>query len=205
MSIKKTLFAPVFSNNPIALQILGICSALAVTTKLETALVMSVAVILVTGFSSLFVSIIRNHIPSSIRIICQMVIIASMVILTDQILKAFFYDVAKAMSVYIGLIITNCIVMGRCEGYAMKNGPFMSFVDGVGNGIGYSLILVLVAFVRELFGSGKLLGMTVFKTINEGGWYMPNGMALLAPSAFFIIGFLIWGLRVWKTDQIESE
>jgi len=205
MSIKKTLFGPVFDNNPIALQILGICSALAVTTKLETALVMSIAVTLVTAFSSFFVSLIRNQIPSSIRIICQMTIIASMVILTDQILKAFFYDIAKAMSVYVGLIITNCIVMGRAEGYAMKNGPVMSFMDGIGNGLGYSVILVLVAFVRELFGSGKLLGMTVFKTINEGGWYQPNGMALLAPSAFFIIGFLIWGLRSWKTGQVESE
>lgn len=205
MSIKKTLFGPVFENNPIALQILGICSALAVTTKIETALVMSVAVTLVTAFSSFFVSVIRNHIPSSIRIIAQMTIIASMVILTDQVLKAFFYDIAKAMSVYVGLIITNCIVMGRAEGYAMKNGPVMSFIDGLGNGLGYSVILIVVAFFRELLGSGKLLGMTVLKTVNDGGWYQPNGMALLAPSAFFIIGFLIWGLRTWKTDQVEKE
>lgn len=205
MSIKKTLFDPLFNNNPIALQILGICSALAVTTKLEAALVMSTAVILVTGFSSLFVSIIRNQIPSSIRIIAQMTVIASMVILTDQILKAFVYDVAKSMSVYVGLIITNCIVMGRTEGYAMKNGPFMSFMDGIGNGLGYSFVLIVVAVFRELFGSGKLLGMTIFKTVGDGGWYQPNGMALLSPSAFFIIGFIIWAIRTFKTDQIEME
>ncbi len=205
MSIKKTLFGPIFDNNPIALQILGICSALAVTTKIETALVMSIAVTLVTAFSSFFVSIIRNHIPSSIRIIAQMTIIASMVILTDQILKAYFFSIAKSMSVYVGLIITNCIVMGRAEGYAMKNSPVMSFIDGIGNGLGYSVILIFVAFFRELIGSGKLLGMTVLTTVNDGGWYQPNGLALLAPSAFFIIGFLIWGLRTWKTEQIEKE
>ncbi len=205
MSIKKTIFDPLFNNNPIALQILGICSALAVTTKLETAFVMSMAVILVTGFSSLFVSIIRNQIPSSIRIIAQMTIIASMVILTDQILKAYVFEVSKSMSVYVGLIITNCIVMGRAEGYAMKNGPLMSFLDGIGNGLGYSLILLIVAFFRELFGSGKLLGITVFKTISEGGWYQPNGMALLSPSAFFIIGIIIWVIRTFKTEQIETE
>jgi len=205
MSIKKTILDPLFNNNPIALQILGICSALAVTTKIETALVMSVAVIFVTAFSSLFVSIIRNHIPSSIRIIAQMTIIASMVILTDQVLKAFVFEVSKAMSVYVGLIITNCIVMGRAEGYAMKNGPVMSFLDGIGNGIGYAFVLIVVALFRELFGSGKLLGVTVFKTVGDGGWYQPNGMALLSPSAFFIIGFLIWVIRIFKTDQIEAE
>jgi Na+-transporting NADH:ubiquinone oxidoreductase subunit D len=204
MSIKKTLFDPLFNNNPIALQILGICSALAVTTKLETSIVMSVAVILVTGFSSFFVSVIRNQIPSSIRIIAQMTVIASMVILTDQILKAYFYDIAKGMSVYVGLIITNCIVMGRAEGYAMKNGPIMSFLDGIGNGLGYSFILIVVACFRELFGSGKLLGFTVFQTISEGGWYQPNGLALLAPSAFFVIGGIIWVIRTFKTDQIED-
>lgn len=205
MSIKKTLFGPILDNNPIALQILGICSALAVTTKLETALVMAIAVTLVTAFSSFFVSLIRNHIPSSIRIIAQMTIIASMVIVTDQILKAYFFNIAKAMSVYVGLIITNCIVMGRAEGYAMKNGPVMSFVDGIGNGMGYSAMLIVVACCREMIGSGKLLGVTIFKTLNEGGWYQPNGLALLAPSAFFIIGFIIWGLRTWKTEQIEHE
>ncbi|TNF00860.1 MAG: NADH:ubiquinone reductase (Na(+)-transporting) subunit D [Deltaproteobacteria bacterium] len=205
MSLKKTLFDPVFKNNPIALQILGICSALAVTTKLEAAIVMSIAVTLVTAFSSMFVSLIRNYIPSSIRIIVQMTVIASMVIVTDQLLKAFVYDIAKSMSVYVGLIITNCIVMGRAEGYAMKNGPVMSFMDGLGNGFGYGIVLLFVAFFRELVGSGKLFGYPVMPLINEGGWYQPNGMALLSPSAFFLIGFFIWGLRAWKKDQVEHD
>jgi Na+-transporting NADH:ubiquinone oxidoreductase subunit D len=205
MSIKKTLFDPLFNNNPIALQILGICSALAVTTKLETAIVMSLAVTAVTALASASVSIIRNHIPSSIRIIVQMTIIASLVIVTDQILKAFVYDIAKGLSVYVGLIITNCIVMGRCEAYAMKNGVVMSFLDGLGNGLGYSIILLIVAFFRELFGSGKLMGMTILPLVKDGGWYQPNGLALLSPSAFFIIGFIIWAIRVWKPEQIEQE
>lgn len=204
MSIKKTLFDPLFNNNPIALQILGICSALAVTTKLEAALVMSVAVVVVTALSNLSVSLIRNFIPSSIRIIVQMTIIASLVILTDQVLKAFVYDVAKSMSVYIGLIITNCIVMGRAEAYAMKNGWFMSLMDGIGNGIGYAIVLIFVAFFRELLGSGKLLGMQVLPLVNEGGWYKADGMFLLSPSAFFLIGFFIWGLRTFKKDQVEA-
>ncbi|WP_372654744.1 NADH:ubiquinone reductase (Na(+)-transporting) subunit D [Halobacteriovorax sp.] len=205
MSLKKTLFAPLFDDNPIALQILGICSALAVTTKLETALVMCIAVTLVTAFSGFFVSIIRNHVPSSIRIIVMMTVIASLVILTDQLLKAFVYDVAKSMSVYVGLIITNCIVMGRAEAFAMKNNPIMSFVDGLGNGIGYSIVLIFVAVFRELLGSGKLLGFEILKTTGDGGWYQTNGMALLAPSAFFLIGLFIWALRTWKTDQVEKE
>ena len=197
MSIRKTLFEPLFRNNPIALQVLGVCSALAVTTKLETSLIMCMAVILVTGFSGLSVSLLRNHIPDSIRIIVEMTIIASLVILTDQLLKAFFFETAKSMSVYVGLIITNCIVMGRADGYALKNGPLLSFVDGIGNGLGYSFILLSVAFFRELLGSGKLMGLTVLPTISEGGWYVPNGMALLSPSAFFLIGFIIWILKVW--------
>ncbi len=205
MSVKKVLFEPLFSNNPIALQILGICSALAVTTKMQAVLLMSLAVILVTGFSNLFVSIIRNFIPSSIRIIAQMTIIASLVVVTDQILKAYFFEVAKDLSVYVGLIITNCIVMGRAEGFAMKNNPFMSFLDGIGNGCGYSLVLIFVGFFRELIGSGSLLGYVIFNPINQGGWYPPNGLALLSPSAFFIIGFFIWGLRMWKKDQVEME
>ncbi|PIK16190.1 NADH:ubiquinone reductase (Na(+)-transporting) subunit D [Halobacteriovorax sp. JY17] len=205
MSLKKTLFAPLFDDNPIALQILGICSALAVTTKLETALVMCIAVTLVTAFSGFFVSIIRNHVPSSIRIIVMMTVIASLVIVTDQLLKAFVYDVAKSMSVYVGLIITNCIVMGRAEAFAMKNGPITSFVDGIGNGLGYSIVLIFVAVFRELLGSGKLLGFEILKTTSQGGWYQTNGMALLAPSAFFLIGLFIWALRTWKTDQVEKE
>lgn len=205
MSLKKTLFDPLFENNPIALQILGICSALAVTTKLESVLVMCLAVIVVCAFSGLSVSIIRNHVPSSIRIIVMMTIIASLVIVTDQLLKAFVYDVAKSMSVYIGLIITNCIVMGRAEAYAMKNGPLMSFIDGIGNGLGYSIVLLFVGVFRELFGSGKLFGINIMTPMSEGGWYMPNGMALLSPSAFFLIGIFIWILRTWKKDQIELE
>ena len=196
---------PLADNNPITIQVLGICSALAVTTKLESVLVMCLAVIVVTAFSNLSVSLIRNHVPSSIRIIVMMTIIASLVIVTDQILKAFVYDVAKSMSVYIGLIITNCIVMGRAEAYAMKNGPIMALVDGIGNGIGYSVVLIFVGIFRELFGSGKLLGYNIMTPISEGGWYQPNGMALLSPSAFFLIGIFIWILRTVKKDQVESS
>lgn len=204
MSVKKTLFGPLFENNPIALQILGICSALAVTTKMESVMVMALAVTLVTAVSNFSVSMIRNHVPSSIRIIVMMTVIASLVIVTDQILKAFVYDVAKSMSVYIGLIITNCIVMGRAEAYAMKNGPIMSFIDGIGNGLGYSLVLIFVGLFRELFGSGKLFGYSILPLVNEGGWYQANGLMLLSPSAFFLIGFFIWALRSWKKDQVEK-
>lgn len=205
MSVKKVVLEPIFTNNPIALQILGICSALAVTTKLETALVMSVAVTLVIALSNLFVSLIRNYIPSSIRIIAQMTIIASLVIVTDQVLKAFFFEIAKSMSVYVGLIITNCIVMGRAEAYAMKNNPISSFFDGIGNGLGYSIVLIFVAVFRELFGSGTLLGMTILPLTKDGGWYQPNGMMLLSPSAFFLIGIFIWILRTVFKDQVEAE
>ncbi|MCI7717575.1 NADH:ubiquinone reductase (Na(+)-transporting) subunit D [Actinobacillus seminis] len=203
-NLKNLLLSPVVNNNPIALQILGICSALAVTTKLETAIVMAIAVSLVTAFSSFFISLIRNYIPNSIRIIVQMAIIASLVILVDQILRAYAYGLSKQLSVFVGLIITNCIVMGRAEAYAMKSGPVESFVDGIGNGLGYGAMLITVAFIRELIGSGKLFGMTVFQTINDGGWYQTNGLFLLAPSAFFIIGFIIWGLRTWKPEQVEK-
>ena len=202
--LKKLLLNPVVNSNPIALQILGICSALAVTTKLETAVVMGIAVSLVTGFSSLFISLIRNYIPNSIRIIAQMAIIASLVILVDQVLRAYAFELSKQLSVFVGLIITNCIVMGRAEAFAMKSSPMESFVDGIGNGLGYASILVIVAFLRELIGSGKLFGITIFETIQNGGWYQANGLFLLAPSAFFIIGFLIWGLRTWKPEQVEK-
>ncbi|HDR1852728.1 NADH:ubiquinone reductase (Na(+)-transporting) subunit D [Pasteurella multocida] len=202
--LKGLLLSPVMDNNPIALQILGICSALAVTTKLETAIVMTFAVIFVTAFSNLFISLIRNYIPNSVRIIVQMAIIASLVILVDQILRAYAYGLSKQLSVFVGLIITNCIVMGRAEAFAMKSQPLESFVDGIGNGLGYGAILVLVAFIRELIGSGKLFGMTVFQTIQDGGWYQTNGLFLLAPSAFFIIGFIIWGIRTLKPNQVEK-
>jgi Na+-transporting NADH:ubiquinone oxidoreductase subunit D len=206
MSSKSTdlLFDPLINNNPIALQILGICSALAVTTKMETSLVMSIAVIAVTAFSNLAVSSIRHFIPSSIRIIVQMVVIASLVIVVDQILKAYLFDISKQLSVFVGLIITNCIVMGRAEGFAMKNGPWYSFMDGIGNGMGYGLVLMVVAFFRELFGNGSLFGVEILQLDRNGGWYNPNNLMLLPPSAIFIIGFVIWLVRVWKPEQIEE-
>lgn len=202
---RKVLLDPLLNNNPIALQVLGICSALAVTTQMAPSFIMCLALTLVTAFSSLSVSLIRNYIPSSIRIIVQMCIIASYVIVADQILQAYAFDVSKSLSVFVGLIITNCIVMGRAEGYAMQNGPWDSFLDGIGNGLGYSLILMGTALIRELLGSGKLFGQVVFTTVNDGGWYVPNGMMLVAPGAFFIIGFMIWGIRVIKPDQVEEE
>ncbi len=201
---KKILAEPVFDNNPIVLQVLGICSALAVTAKLETALIMCLALTVVVALSNLFISMIRHHIPSNIRIIVQMTIIASLVILTDQVLKAFVYDIAKQLSVFVGLIITNCIVMGRAEAFAMKNPPLPSLLDGIGNGLGYSVILIVVAVIRELFGSGTLLGVEILPLVTEGGWYTPMGMMLLPPSAFFIIGLFIWALRTWKPAQVEK-
>lgn len=203
-TIKEVLLNPVFNNNPIGLQILGICSALAVTSNLKTALVMSIALTLVTGFSNLFISLIRSQIPSSIRMIVQMVIIASLVIVVDQVLKAYAYSLSKQLSVFVGLIITNCIVMGRAEAFAMQNPPVLSFFDGIGNGLGYSAMLIVLGIVRELFGAGKLLGYTILPVVNDGGWYQPNGMLLLPPSAFFLIGLIIWGLRTWKTAQVEA-
>jgi Na+-transporting NADH:ubiquinone oxidoreductase subunit D len=197
------LLKPILSNNPIALQILGICSALAVTSKMSVALVMCIALTTVTAFSNLFISSIRNHIPSSIRIIVQMTIIASLVIVVDQILRAVAYDISKQLSVFVGLIITNCIVMGRAEAYAMKNPPVPSFLDGVGNGLGYSAVLMVIAFIRELIGSGSLFGVTILPLVTNGGWYVPNGLLLLPPSAFFLIGGLVWALRSVRKEQIE--
>ena len=202
--IKTLVFGPVFANNPIALQVLGICSALAVTTKLDKALVMGIALTLVTAFSSMFISMIRNHIPSSVRIIVQMTIIASLVIVVDQVLKAFAYNVAKELSVFVGLIITNCIVMGRAEAYAMKSPPLMSFLDGIGNGLGYTVLLLIVAFIRELFGSGAVFGVEILPLISAGGWYQPMGLLLMPPSAFFIIGLFIWVLRTFRPEQVEK-
>ncbi len=202
---RAVLLDPLFNNNPIALQVLGICSALAVTTKMETALVMCIALTSVTALSNLFISLIRNAIPPSIRIIVQLSIIASLVIITDQILKAFVYEISKQLSVFVGLIITNCIVMGRAEAYAMQNKPLMSFLDGIGNGLGYSLILLVTAFFRELLGSGRLFGHSILPLTTEGGWYNPNGLMVLSPGAFFLIALLIWGLRTWKPEQVEAE
>ena len=202
---REMLIDPLVDNNPITLQVLGICSALAVTSSLQVSFVMALAVIFVTGFSSMFISMIRNYIPGSIRIIVQMVIIASLVILVDQILKAYAFEISKTLSVFVGLIITNCIVMGRAEAFAMKNPPIESFIDGVGNGMGYGLILMMVGFFRELFGAGSLFGVTILETVNNGGWYVPNGMLLLPPSAFFIIGLIIWAFRTWKPGQVEER
>ncbi|MEM8946992.1 MAG: NADH:ubiquinone reductase (Na(+)-transporting) subunit D [Planctomycetota bacterium] len=202
---KDVLLNPLANNNPIALQVLGICSALAVTTKLETSIVMALSVTFVLGLSNAAVSAIRMYIPSSIRIIVQMTIISSLVIVVDQALQAFAYEASKTMSVFVGLIITNCIVMGRAEAFAMKNPPLISAIDGIGNALGYSLILIIVGFFRELFGSGKLLGFSVLPLQSEGGWYVPNGLMLLPPSAFFLIGFIIWAIRIWKPEQVEVE
>ena len=201
---KSILTTPIFDNNPIALQILGICSALAVTTSMGNAMVMCVALTLVTAFSSFFISIIRKQIPSSIRIIVQMTIIASLVILVDQVLKAVAYDVSKGLSVFVGLIITNCIVMGRAEAFAMSNPPVPSFLDGIGTGLGYSAVLLFVATIRELLGSGTWFGITILQPVTDGGWYIPNGLLLLPPSAFFIIGLFIAIIRIWKPEQVED-
>ncbi|RPI03428.1 MAG: NADH:ubiquinone reductase (Na(+)-transporting) subunit D [Calditrichaeota bacterium] len=202
---KKILFDPVFNNNPIALQILGICSALAVTSKLETAFVMALSVTLVTAFSNFAVSLVRNYTASSIRILVEMTIIASLVIIADQVIKAFAFDVSKQLSVYVGLIITNCIVMGRAEAFALKNPPGASFLDGIGNGLGYSFVLISVGFVRELVGSGRLFGHQILPLNTAGGWYIPNGLFLLSPSAFFLIGMLIWIIRTRKPEQVEED
>ena len=201
---KQVLFEPIVDNNPVILQILGICSALAVTAKVAPAITMSIALTTVLACSSLLVSLIRNLVPSSIRIIVQMSIIASLVILVDEFLAAFAYELSKQLSVFVGLIITNCIVLGRAEAFAMKNPPLPSFLDGVGMGLGYSLLLVLVASIRELVGSGTWLGYEVLRTVKNGGWYEPNGLLLIAPGAFFLIGFIIWVVRTWKPAQVEA-
>ena len=205
VSPKDVLLDPIVHNNPIALQILGICSALAVTSKMTTTVTMCIAVIAVVAFSNLGVSLVRKFIPSSIRIIVQMTIIASLVIVVDQFLKAFAYDISKQLSVFVGLIITNCIVMGRAEAFAMKNSPGISFLDGVGNGLGYSLILLVVGVFRELFGNGTLFEYEILPLTKNGGWYESNGLMLLAPSAFFLIGFIIWVIRTFRPEQVERE
>ncbi len=199
------LIDPVVNNNPIALQMLGICSALAVTSRMDTALTMSICVIVVVTGSNVVVSMIRSQIPSSIRIIVQMTVIASLVILVSQILQAFAYGLSQQMTVFVGLIITNCSVMGRAEGFAMKNDVKMSFMDGLGNGLGYSAILLIVASIREITGSGKFFGIEILKRVSDGGWYQPNGLMLLPRSAFFLIGLIIWGVRTWRPDQVEQE
>ena len=202
---REVLLDPLINNNPIALQVLGLCSALAVTTKMSTAFVMSLAVVAVIALSNVSISMIRNLIPSNVRIIVQLTIIASLVIITDQVLQAFVFDISKQLTVFVGLIITNCIIMGRAEAFAMQNPPGLSLLDGLGNGLGYGAVLMAVAFMRELFGSGKLFGYTIFPLTTEGGWYQPNGLMLLAPAAFFLIGILIWVVRSWKPEQVEED
>ncbi len=202
---KELLFRSVFKRNPIALLVLGICSALAVTGQMSTALVMSICVTLVTAFSSLTISIVRYQIPNTVRIGLQIMVIATLVIIVDQVLKAFFFELSKQLSIFVGLIITNCIVMGRAEGFAMSNPPIPSFLDGIGNGLGYGFILMTVASVRELFGSGSLFGIEIFKLVTNGGWYVPNGMLVLPASAFFLIAVLIWALRAIDPEQQEKN
>lgn len=201
---KDLLIKPIFDNNPVVLQILGICSALAVTSSVKFSLVMAIGLTLVSGFSNFFVSLVRNYLPNSVRIIAQMIIISSLVIVVDQILKAVAYDVSKQLSVFVGLIITNCIVMGRTEAFALKNPPVPSFYDGIGHGLGYSVLLLIVATVREFLGAGKWFGIEILPAVTAGGWYVPNGLFLLPPSAFFIIGLIIWALRTWKKNQVEK-
>jgi Na+-transporting NADH:ubiquinone oxidoreductase subunit D len=200
----RTLIEPIIDRNPITLQVLGVCSALAVTTQMVPALIMGLALTFVIAGSSIAISMIRNHMPGNIRIIIQMTIIASLVILVDQFLQAYAYDISRQLSVFVGLIITNCIVLGRAEAFASSNAPVASMLDGIGHGLGYGAVLLGVAFVRELFGSGQLFGMEIFPLITEGGWYVPNGLMLLAPSAFFIIGLMIWAIRAWKPAQVEK-
>jgi len=203
--IKELLWEPIVNNNPVTLGVLGICSALAVTGKMENAIVMTICVTVVIACSSFAVSLIRNQVPSSIRIGVQITIIATMVIVVAQFLEAFLFDISKALSVYVGLIITNCTVMGRSEAFAMKNEPVASMMDGIGTGLGYGTVLIIVAFFRELFGAGSILGIEILKPVTQGGWYITNGMMVLPPSAFFLIAFLIWAIRTWKPEQNEED
>ena len=203
--IKELLWEPIFNRNPLTLGVLGICSALAVTGKMQTAFVMTLCVTVVVACSNFAVSLIRNQIPSSIRIGAQITIIATLVIVVSQVLEAFLFDISKQLSVYVGLIITNCIVMGRAEAFAMKNGPGASFLDGIGQGLGYGMVLMVVAFFRELFGSGTIFGFEILKSVTQGGWYANNGLMVLPPSAFFMIAFLIWAIRTLKPEQNEKD
>ena len=204
MSARETLFDPLFNKNPVLLQVLGICSALAITNSLKTSLIMSLALTSVLAFSNVSISMIRNHIPNSVRIIVQMTIIATGVVVVDELLQAYAPDASRVLSVFVGLIVTNCIVLGRAEAFAAKNNVFDSFLDAIGNGLGFSLVLIAVGTIRELLGSGTLLGVEILKLVQNDGWFVPFSIMLLPPSAFFIIGFLIWFLRSWKTEQVEQ-
>lgn len=203
-SILHHLTAPLINNNPVTLQILGICSALAVTTSLETALVMSLALTAVLVLSSATISLIRNHIPNVIRLIVQIVVIASLVVVADELLKAFAFAVSQQLSIFVGLIVTNCLVLGRAEAFATRNPVWPSVLDGLGNGLGYSLVLIIVGGIRELLGTGALLGYTILTPSSEGGWFEPLGLMQLAPSGFFIIALLVWAIRSFRTEQVEA-
>jgi Na+-transporting NADH:ubiquinone oxidoreductase subunit D len=204
MKMRETLFGPIFDRNPILLQVLGICSALAITSSVLPALIMTASVIAVLAFSNVSISLLRNHMPGSVRIVIQMTIIASGVIIVDEVLQAYAPDTARTLSVFVGLIVTNCIVLGRAEAFAVKNNVWMSLLDGIGNGLGYGFVLIVVAVVRELFGAGTILGIQILPLAQNGGWYVPNQLLLLPPSAFFIIGFMIWYLRTRKPEQVEK-
>ncbi|MEJ2181597.1 MAG: NADH:ubiquinone reductase (Na(+)-transporting) subunit D [Gammaproteobacteria bacterium] len=204
MSARETLFDPLINKNPVTLQVLGICSALAITNSLMTALIMGLALTTVLAFSNVSISSIRHHIPNSVRIIVQMTIIATGVIVVDELLQAYAPDTSRVLSVFVGLIVTNCIVLGRAEAFATKNNVFNSFLDAIGNGLGYSLVLIVVGAIRELLGSGTLLGVEILKLVQNDGWFVPMQIMLLPPSAFFIIGFMIWLIRSWKTEQVEQ-
>jgi Na+-transporting NADH:ubiquinone oxidoreductase subunit D len=199
----RTLVRPIVDENPITLQILGICSALAVTRRLDAALLMGASVIAVLAFSNAGIAAIRGQVPRSIRLIVQITVIASLVTIVDQVLRAFAWELSRQLSIFVGLIITNCIVLGRAEGFAMNHGVRASFLDGVGNGLGYAAVLALVGAVRELGGSGTLLGVPLLPLREQGGWYEPMGLLLLPPSAFFLLGGLVWAVRSWRVEQVE--
>lgn len=204
MSIREVLLDPLIDKNPVTLQILGICSALAITNALHSAIVMMLSVTVVLAFSNMAISLVRHHLPGSVRIIIQITIIASAVIVVDELLKAYLPETARTLSVFVGLIVTNCIVLGRAEAFATQNSVGMSILDGIGNGLGYGLVLIIIATIRELLGAGSLMGVNILPLVKDGGWYIPNEMLLLPPSAFFIIGFLIWAIRSWKSEQVEQ-
>jgi Na+-transporting NADH:ubiquinone oxidoreductase subunit D len=201
---KAALIDPLLDENPITLQILGLCSALAVTTSMLPALLMSLALTCVLAFGSAAISAIRDQIPDNIRIVVQMTIIASLVIVVDLILKAYAYETSRQLSVFVGLIVTNCIVLARIETFAMKNGITASFLDGLGNGLGYGLALMTIAAIRELFGAGTLFGVTILPSVYDGGWYYPNGMLVLSPGVFVLIGLMVWAIRTWRVEQAEQ-
>ncbi len=199
------LRAPLVDDNPVTLQILGVCSALAVTTSLATALTMSLALTAVLVMSSAIISSIRRHVPSAIRLIVQITIISALVIVADQLLRAFAFGMSEKLSIFVGLIVSNCVVLGRAEGFAMHNRIWPSILDALGNGLGYSLVLVIVGTIRELLGTGQLLGMALLPTVSQGGWFQPLGLMLLAPSAFFVLGLLVWAIRSLRPAQVEEE